>query len=62
VLTLILRDWAARESVEGRTGEILDYDGEGRLVVIEILDASNKVEGVDLVQLQVTPKPAVAAE
>lgn len=62
VLTLILREGPARDSIEGRAGEVLDYDAEGRLVAIEILDASAKVEGVDVVQLQVTPKPAVAAE
>ncbi len=45
---------------------ILDYDAQGRLIALEILDASSRVDGVDTVQLQVIPKagvkPAAAAE
>lgn len=40
---------------------ILDYDAEGRLIAIEVLDASTRVDGVDTVQLQVTPKPGAMA-
>jgi hypothetical protein len=36
---------------------ILDYDAYDRLIAIEILDASSRVDGVDTVQLQVIPKP-----
>ena len=37
---------------------ILDYDAEGRLIALEVLDASARVDGVDTVQLQVIPKPS----
>ena len=56
-LTVVLRDAPARISEEEKTGVILDYDGEGRLIALEILDASTRVDGVDTVQLRVIPKP-----
>jgi YD repeat-containing protein len=56
-LTLVLRDGPARISEEEKSGVILDYDAEDRLIAIEILDASTRVDGVDTVQLQVTPEP-----
>ena len=65
-LTVVLRDATARISEEEKSGVILDYDAEGRLIALEVLDASARVDGVDTVQLQVIPKPAagqsVAAE
>jgi uncharacterized protein YuzE len=57
-LTVVLRDATARISVEEKSGVILDYDAEGRLIALEVLDASARVDGVDTVQLQVIPKPA----
>jgi YD repeat-containing protein len=39
-LTVLLRDAPARVSEEERPGAILDYDADGRLIAIEILDAS----------------------
>jgi Protein of unknown function (DUF2283) len=36
---------------------ILDYDADDRLIAIEVLDASARVDGVDTVQLQVIAKP-----
>jgi uncharacterized protein YuzE len=56
-LTLVLRDGPARISDEERSGVILDYDVDDRLVAIEILDASTRVDGVDTVQLQIIPTP-----
>ena len=56
-LTVVLRAAPARISEEERSGVILDYDAEGRLIALEILDASSRVDGVDTVQLQVIPKP-----
>jgi uncharacterized protein YuzE len=56
-LTLVLRDGPARISEEEKSGVILDYDADNRLIAIEILDASTRVDGVDTVQLQVTSKP-----
>jgi uncharacterized protein YuzE len=57
-LTVVLRDATARISQEEKSGVILDYDAEGRLIALEVLDASARVDGVDTVQLQVIPKRA----
>ena len=43
-LTLVLRSAAVHESDEGNPGVILDYDKDGNVVGIEILDASKHVE------------------
>ena len=37
---------------------ILDYDADDRLIALEVLDASTRVDGVDTIQLQVIPKRA----
>jgi uncharacterized protein YuzE len=42
-LTLILKDSPVEESDEAKSGIILDYDAEGDLVSVEILDASKRV-------------------
>ena len=42
ILTLLLRDTPVAESDEDKPGVILDYDDEGNLVSIEILDASSR--------------------
>ena len=39
-LTFILRKGLVKESDELREGVIVDYDKEGRIISIEILDAS----------------------
>lgn len=56
-LTIVLRDAPARLSEEEKSGVILDYDAADRLIAIEVLDASTRVDRVDTVQLQVTSKP-----
>ena len=43
-LTLLLRSAPVHESDEANPGVILDYDREGNVVSIEILDASKRVE------------------
>ena len=43
-LTVIFREDPVDESDEVRPGVILDYDREGRLVSIEVLDASKQVQ------------------
>ena len=57
-LTIVLRDAPARLSEEEKSGVILDYDAADRLIAIEVLDASTRVDRVDTVQLQVLSKPA----
>ena len=54
---MVLRDVPARISEEEKSGVILDYDTDGRLVALEIQDASTRVDGVDTVQLQVMGQP-----
>ena len=54
-LTVILRDGATiAESDEDNPGVILDYDGEGNLVSLEILDASQRVTDARKVEVQLT--------
>ncbi len=53
-LTLVLRDVTVAESDEETPGVILDFDGQGELVAIEVLDASTRVENprqVDFTQV-----------
>lgn len=56
-LTIVLRDAPARLSEEEKSGVIFDYAAADRLIAIEVLDASSRVDRVDTVQLQVTSKP-----
>lgn len=50
VLRILFRDVAIEESDEDKPGVILDYDKDGNVVGIEVLNASQRVEaprGVD---------------
>lgn len=53
-LTVMLRDAPVAESDEEKPGIILDYDREGNLVSLEILDASRRVEGPRGIEYEVT--------
>jgi uncharacterized protein YuzE len=44
VLRIIFRDASIEESDEDKPGVILDYDKEGNVVGMEILDASKRVQ------------------
>ena len=44
-LSIILRPGKVAESDEARPGVIFDYDKAGRLLSLELLDASEQVKG-----------------
>ncbi len=49
-LSIILRPGKVAESDEPRPGLILDYDKSGRLVSLELLDASEQVKAPQSVE------------
>lgn len=49
-LSIILRPGKVAESDEARPGVILDYDKAGRLLSLELLDASEQVKGPQCVE------------
>ena len=52
-LTVILKENAAvEESDEGKPGVIFDYDKDGNLVSLEILDASKRVTEARKIEFQ----------
>ena len=54
-LTVILRDSVAvAESDEDKPGVVLDYDDDGNLVSLEVLDASKRVSDARKVEFQMT--------
>ncbi|GER78179.1 MAG: hypothetical protein JETCAE02_11910 [Anaerolineaceae bacterium] len=54
-LTIIFADTAVAESDEDKPGVILDYDTNGNLVSLEILDASKRVNLPGRIEYQVSP-------
>lgn len=61
-LTVILKEGAeVAESDEDKPGVILDYDAEGALVSLEILDASHRVTQARRVEYSVLDEDAPAS-
>jgi uncharacterized protein YuzE len=54
-LTVIFTDTPIAESDEDKPGVILDYDTDGNLVSLEILDASRRVNLPGKIEYQVSP-------
>jgi uncharacterized protein YuzE len=54
-LTVILKDTNVAESDEEKPGIIFDYDEEGNLVSLEILDASQRVTLPGSIEYQTVP-------
>ncbi|NOX62283.1 MAG: DUF2283 domain-containing protein [Chloroflexi bacterium] len=52
-LTVIFADTPVDESDEDKPGVILDYDKQGNLVSLEILDASRRVGSPTQIEYQV---------
>ena len=50
--TVVFRDVPVAESDEDKPGVILDYDADGNIVSIEVLDASRRVEDPRKVTLE----------
>jgi uncharacterized protein YuzE len=54
-LTVIFTDTPVAESDEDKPGIILDYDKDGNLASLEILDASQRVNVPGKIEYQVSP-------
>jgi uncharacterized protein YuzE len=54
-LTVIFSESTVAESDEDKPGVILDYDDQGNLVSLEILDASRRVSLPSKIEYQVSP-------
>lgn len=53
-LTVLLReDVPVAQSDEDKPGVILDYDADGNLLAIEVLDASKRVTNIQKMQFEV---------
>jgi uncharacterized protein YuzE len=53
-LYILFRDVPVEESAEDKPGVVLDYDKDGNIIGIEILDASKRMENPRSVEFQTT--------
>jgi uncharacterized protein YuzE len=60
-LSIILRDGKVVESDEAREGLILDYDKSGRLVSLELLDASEQIKQPESIEFALASGESVGA-
>ena len=54
VLRIILNDEDIEESDENKPGVIIDYDGQGNVVGLEVLDASTRIANPRTLEYAVT--------
>ena len=54
ILTVELKPGPVAESDEDKPGVILDYDQDGNLIGVEVLDASRRVADARKLEFQVT--------
>ena len=54
VLRIVFRNSPVEESDEDKPGVILDYDKDGNIVGLEVLDASKRIENPRSVEYAVT--------
>ncbi len=57
-LTIIFSDTTVAESDEEKPGVILDYDADGNLIALEILNASSRVGHPYRMEYQIVPAEA----
>ena len=55
ILSILLSDAPVAESDQDKPGVILDYDGDGNVVGLEVLDASKRMANPMSVEYAVTP-------
>lgn len=54
VLRIVLNDSDIEESDENKPGVIIDYDEQGNVVGMEVLDASKRIENPRAIEYAVT--------
>lgn len=59
-MTVILKESAIEESGEAKSGVIIDYDNQGDIVSIEILDAKKRISQPTQVIYQLEEKDAAS--
>ena len=57
IVRILFRDAPIEESDEEKPGMVLDYDRQGNIVGLEILDASQRVEDPRTVEYALTNEP-----